>query len=202
MDIINLNLKKTVLYGITVVSVALVGALCPDSQVRASSSKSIGIMPAKLRYQYRHLKIYSNTHSKYYNSIIKNATKDWNKKTCINFSFVKSQEQADIVFHVGNITKSDSRKLSGEDRYLIWDYGNFNKRKDDVYLYKGVLNKYHYSKESRVDVAEHELGHVLGYKDTHNKQSVMYYCNRWTKISKSDAKKVNSLYKNLPYNKN
>ncbi|MTV81738.1 matrixin family metalloprotease [Secundilactobacillus folii] len=61
-------------------------------------------------------------------------------------------------------------------------------------LNSGVFKYYHYSEASRVIVAEHELGHVIGLEHNPSPHSVMYFQNRYVPIQDVDIQSVRDHY--------
>ena len=62
------------------------------------------------------------------------------------------------------------------------------------YIYRNVADRFHYSKQERTNVAEHEIGHALGLQHNVGKGSVMYYATRNQSISKPDVNGLKQSY--------
>lgn len=125
--------------------------------------------------------------SAYYQSVWKSAIKAWNKTGVFTFKVVKSSP----VKAKGWSNTTTELGISGQTQLV----SSGQQIKSAVArINTGVFKYYKYSKASRIIVAEHELGHVIGLNHSSSQKSVMYYKNRYVGIQAADIASVRNHY--------
>lgn len=119
--------------------------------------------------------------------IWRQAIQAWNHTGAFHFVITKA---------LANITTGTDSKLGAD--YPGMTYISLNKQgylhRIDVELNPQALKIYRYSTSEMVNVAEHELGHVIGLNHNPNVASVMYPANRFYGIQKVDVEGVEQFY--------
>lgn len=158
----------------------------------ASAHKAPLFSPYRFEVPQATIRIKDATNSDIWTSAINK----WNKSQA--FKFVKtSSGSAQIQADSYSSMKGSNRDITG----ITYSYTNTASQllSANVRLNIGPLNKYHYTRSQRINVAEHELGHSMGLLHDPSSKSVMYYRNRYVSIQPVDIAAVKNDYATLHF---
>lgn len=130
--------------------------------------------------------------SAYYRGIWRSAITAWNKTGAFTFKIKSTGQITAKTYH----NTTTAANIAGQAQLT---YSGNEIKSAVAELNTGVLKQYHYSRASRIVVAEHELGHVIGLKHNSSNKSVMYASNRYTPIQTTDILSVRQHY-SMPLN--
>lgn len=182
----------------------LMGLILPTVKVSADSNGLSPVPEMEIsmgRYPNKHIKVFMNTKNKKLVKNYRSAMKDWNNKTCIKFIPTKSKKNASVILNSSNQYYSKYGVVCAvAERSFEQTPSGTSRLVNNITAFGGVLKQYRYNDKEIVLVLEHELGHVLGLRDTSNPNDLMYIQNRYNRITKADRDLVNRYYSNLPNN--
>lgn len=127
------------------------------------------------------------TGTPYYQAIWRKAITAWNNTGVFTFKIAtNAQVQA-------KAWRNTTTQLGVAGQTQLFNTGNLI-RSAVTQVNSGVFRYYNYSQDSRVIVAEHELGHVIGLNHNPSPHSVMYFQNRYVPIQSVDIQSVRNHY--------
>ena len=172
--------------------------------VKASSDKwmdnatgSARVTPAAKRWQSTTINYKVASGSKYYDAVWRTAVKSWNRGGVVHL--VTTSGKPDVLLGTSNSPQGKNGSSVGITYSSYYDHTRLNHL--DVlagaksYIYRNVADHFHYSKQERTNVAEHELGHALGLEHNVGRSSVMYYATRDQSVAKPDFNGLKQSYR-------
>lgn len=164
-----INLKSTVKKSL----IAFLGIASISSILALGSGAKASVTPPTgFSYAQPAASFYDRSTSHYYRSIWDSAAHAWNKTDA--FRWHRSYNPNCRTF-VSTVWRPRWNSIVGRTYWGYYMDNNGYQHGAHIYLNKSALNKFSYIKASRIEVAEHEMGHAIGLAhNNYNKRSVMY----------------------------
>lgn len=150
------------------------------------------------RWPVRNVKIYMDTNDHALQSAFRAAVRAWNKTGAVHLTWTKNEDKADIIARDGNLSNNDTNPVGYTTTQLGSTSTQYNPDTHALIQARSTLDATHLdytSKQFRIQVAEHELGHALGLAHAPEyMHSVMIPRNVKTGITKLDRQTIRQLY--------
>lgn len=179
--------KKTTIGMLTAITSTLLLGFNKPLSVKATTWNPTPI--ANYRYQKATAYYLDKSTSSHYKEVWQKAVNGW-KANGFNWKAASSHSKTTLSSYNG----TDNLNVAGYDN-VDYDSSTGQIISSDVRINRAVFNKYGYTLDQQVNVAEHELGHALGLNhNASNSVSVMNPANRYYNIKNVDVNGMKKRY--------